>query len=67
MGDVAEEWPYGAGYLAAGRLDFDDVGPQIAHQLTAELALFVGQLQYSQARQGAKRGLDIGHFSISSM
>ena len=44
MRDVIEKWSHAAGDVATRRFDLDDVGPQVTHQLTAELALFVGQL-----------------------
>jgi hypothetical protein len=67
MGDVIKERPHTAGCLAAGGFDLDDIGPQVAHEFAAELALFVGKFQDSQARQRAWEGLGSGHCSISSI
>ena len=67
MRDVVEEWPDAAAALATGGFDLDHIGPEIAEKLAAELALFVGELQDSQARQRARQGLGIGHCSISSI
>ena len=65
--DVVEEWPDMAAWLAAGRFDLDHIGAEIAEQLAAELALFIGELQDSQACQRARQGCGIAHWSISSM
>mgnify|MGYP003693567423 CR=1 FL=1 len=43
--DVVEERPDVAAGLAAGRFDLDHIGPEIAEQLAAELALFIRELQ----------------------
>ena len=67
MGDVVEEWPDTAAALAAGRFDLDHIGPEVAEKLAAELALFIRELQDSQACQRARQGLGIGHRSISSI
>jgi ribonuclease R len=45
--DVIEKWPDMASALAAGRLDLDDVSPEVAKELAAELALFIRKLQDS--------------------
>jgi broad specificity phosphatase PhoE len=67
VGDVVEEWPDMTAGLAAGRFDFDHVGPEIAEELAAELTRFIRELQDSEARQRARQILVIVHRSISSM
>ena len=67
MGDIVQEWPDVAGRLATGGFDLDDIGPQVAQEFATKLALFVGELQDSQACQWAWQGLGSGHFSISSI
>jgi hypothetical protein len=42
---VVEKRPYQAGVLPTWRLDLDDIGPQIGHQLATELALLVSQFE----------------------
>jgi hypothetical protein len=49
--DVVEKWPESPAPLAAGRLDLEDVGAEVAEQLAAELAGFVGELEDTQACQ----------------
>ena len=53
--------------LATGRLDLDDIGPEVAEKLAAELALFIRELQDSQARQRARWVWASVIASISSM
>jgi hypothetical protein len=50
--------------LATGRFDLDDVRPEVAKKLAAELALFIRKLQDAQTGQRAWR---IDHASISSI
>jgi hypothetical protein len=64
MMDVVEEWPDMAIAHAAGWLDLDDVSPEVAKKLAAELALFIRKLQDSETGQRAWR---VDHASISSM
>ena len=47
MMDVVEEWPDMAIALATGWFDLDDVSPEVAKKLAAELALFIRKLQDS--------------------
>ena len=59
VGNVVEEWPDMAAGLAARRFDLDDVGAEVAEQLAAELALFVGQFQDRKPGQWtARRSLE---------
>src|SRR6266545_497613 len=67
MGNIVKEWPHAADRLATGGFDLDDIGPQVAQEFATELALFVGEIQDSQARQRAWEGLGIGHCNISSI
>jgi hypothetical protein len=46
---VIQKGPNAARRLAAGRFDLDHVGTEVCHELAAELALFVRQLQNPQA------------------
>jgi hypothetical protein len=64
--DVVEEWPDMAIALATGWFDLDDVSPEVAKELAAELALFIRKLQDSQTGQRAL-AWRIDHASISSM
>ena len=50
MRDVVEKRPDMPAALAAGGFDLDHVGPKVAEQLAAELALFIGEFQDPQAR-----------------
>ena len=43
-----------AATLATGGFDLDHIGPEVAEQLTAELPLFIRELQDSQACQRAR-------------
>ena len=52
MGHVVQEWADAPGVLSAGRLDLDDIGPQVGHHLAAPLALLVGQFEDSEPGQG---------------
>ena len=63
MRNVVEERPNLPALLPAGRFDLDHIGPEIAQQLAAELALFIRQFEHSQSRQ---RSLGAGHWAISS-
>ena len=45
VGDVVEKRPDLAAGLAAGRLDLDHIGAEIAEELPAELTLFVCQFE----------------------
>ncbi len=67
VGDVVEEWPDAAAGLAAGGFDLDHIGPEIAEELAAELALFIRQLKDPQASQRPRQRLGIAHWSISSI
>src|SRR4029453_155523 len=64
--DVVEKWPEPPAPLAARRLNLNDVGAEIAQQLAAEMAGFVGQLQYAQACERARELIGAHHSSISS-
>jgi hypothetical protein len=54
VGDVIEERPNMAGGLATGGFDLDNIGPEIAEKLAAELAGLIRELQDSQAQQRDK-------------
>ena len=56
-----------AARLAARRLDLDDIGPEIAKQLAAELPGFVREFEDAQTREGSRKVLGVAHRSISSM
>jgi hypothetical protein len=51
VGYVVEEWSDATGGLAAGGLNLDHIGPEIAQKLAAELALLIGEFQHSLADQ----------------
>ena len=63
MGGVLQERPHGPGVVPAGRLYLDDLGAQVGHELAAEVALLVGQLQDSNTRHGAGEGW-VGQWAI---
>jgi len=50
MGAIIQERPHVASRLATGWFDLDDIGPQVAHEFAAKLALFIGEFEDSQAR-----------------
>jgi hypothetical protein len=54
VGDVIEERPNMAGGLTTGGFDLDNIGPEIAEKLAAELAGLIRELQDSQAQQRDK-------------
>ncbi len=68
MRGVVEEGPEMAVGFASGGFDLDDVGPEIAQKLAAELTGFIGELEDSEAGQRARQRLPLGilHCSISS-
>ena len=66
MRNVVEEGPDTAAGLAAGRLDLDDVRPQIPEELAAELARLIGEFENAQPCERARPKLIITHASISS-
>jgi hypothetical protein len=45
VGDVVEKRPDPAAGLAAGRLDLDHIGAEIAEELAAELPLFIREFE----------------------
>src|SRR5215472_14782302 len=63
---IVEEGADMAAWLAAWRLDLDDIGTQITQQFTAELACLVGQFQNPNLGQRTRRRRDLRHVSISS-
>ncbi len=67
MGDVVEKWPDAPAALAAGRLDLDYIGPEIAEQLAAEMADFVREFEDPKASQRARQSFGRTHRSISSI
>jgi hypothetical protein len=46
------ERPEAAPGIALGRLDLDDVGPQVAQDAPAEVAVLGGQIEDAMARKG---------------
>ena len=56
MRQVIQKGTYTAGGFAPRRLNLDDVGSQVGHELAAPLPFLVGQLQHSHTRQRPMRG-----------
>ena len=57
IGDVVVEGAHGAAGVAAGGLDLDDIGAEIAEHPPAEEALLIRQVQDSERGQGRLRRL----------
>jgi hypothetical protein len=67
VGNILKKRPDMAAGLAPEGFDLDQISPEIAEELAAELARFIRELQDSEARQRARQILVIIHRSISSM
>src|SRR5262249_13142538 len=65
--NVVEKRPDTAAGLAPGRGDLDNIGTEIAEELAAKLALFICELENSQASERGRRAFGAVHRSISSI